>query len=298
MSTRIVLFTALLFTAHAATAQQSNLATGESHSWAGNLGWIELKPNGPTTGDGIRVTDSCLSGFAWSDSTGWINFGDGTPEGGLHYSNRSNTDFGVNIGLTGNLNGRAWSANLGWITFSWATPDDENRPRINLQTGDFSGYAWSRSAGWITLGTGSLRTTTILITDTDGDGISDAWEHQHGSQLSDFNATSDSDGDGMSDHEEFLADTDPRSPASYLSISNMTQTPDGEPALNLTTSLTWPSSPARLYKIQYSSDLTSWQIAAPGLLTPDSGTQTTRGVTHPITDYLFFRIETLLPLQP
>lgn len=66
--------------------------------------------------------------------------------------------------------------------------------------------------------------------DSDSDGMPDAWEIEHGlNRLSAGDATLDADGDGMSNLEEYLADTDPRDPASrFTGALVMT---DGVPTL-------------------------------------------------------------------
>jgi hypothetical protein len=292
------LLMALLALTTALHAQTSNLGEGDSYAYGANIGWIELTPHRPVAGNGVRVSDTLLSGFAWSANTGWINFGSGAPADQIRYSNTDGTDFGVTHDGAGNLGGLAWSANLGWINFGWAAPTNPNRPRINLLHGAFTGYAWSSNAGWINLDTGYLKTDSIAITDTDADGLSDSWERQHVGKLITLTATGDNDGDGISNYQEYLADTDPLSTNSRMQIASMSQFPDGEPATSLTTTLTWPSSPARLYKIQHSSDLATWTDAAPGLFLPDTGTTTTRGITHAITEKLFFRIQSAPPLAP
>lgn len=104
---------ALFWMPAALHAQQSNLGEGDSYAYGGNLGWIEMIPSRPSYYDGVRVSDTILSGFAWSDSTGWINFGDGTPANGIQYSNTDGSDSGVTHDGAGNLGGLAWSANLG-----------------------------------------------------------------------------------------------------------------------------------------------------------------------------------------
>jgi hypothetical protein len=56
--------------------------------------------------------------------------------------------------------------------------------------------------------------------DSDGDGMPDAWELEHG--LDPFfagDAALDSDGDGMTNLEEFIAGTDPRDPESFLRLT-------------------------------------------------------------------------------
>lgn len=59
------------------------------------------------------------------------------------------------------------------------------------------------------------------LVDTDGDGMSDAWEARHGLDLLRNDADEDPDGDGMSNQEEYWADTDPNDPESVLLITGI-----------------------------------------------------------------------------
>ncbi len=298
------LLLALLVLTPFASAQHSTLGEGDSYAWAPNLGWLELIPHRPAYNDGVRVTDTHLSGFAWSDSTGWINFGDGSPTNGLRYSNTDGADSGVNHDGLGNLSGLAWSANLGWINFGWATASDPNRPRFDLYSGGFTGLVWSSNTGWINLGTGILKTDTMVVADSDNDGISDTWEYEMSSaslrrpSLALMTATSDSDNDGHTDLEEYEADTNPFDPNEGFRVTGLnTQPSAGEQKPSLMTTVSWVSSPRRHYKIHYSSNLTTWMDSA-SLILPASGTETATSVTYPATDHRFFRVESLLPLQP
>ena len=280
------LLTALALTATAG-AQTSTLGEGDSYAWSANVGWLELMPQRPAPGDGVIVTDTHLAGYGWSDSTGWINFGDGTPGNGVRYGNATGADAGVNHDGSGNLSGLAWSANLGWINFGWAAPADANRPRFDLITGAFTGYAWSSNAGWINLNSGLLKTDYMCVVDNDHDGISDSWEIENAEGISLLTATGDYDGDGVSDLDEYFADTSPLDPADHLSILAYS-------GAATSSSLTWTSRPTRIYRIAQTTDLASWLTGSDFL--PDAGSQTTRAVTHPAGPRRFFRVEAVIPL--
>lgn len=282
-------------------AQQSTLDEGDSYLWSGNLGWIDGTHNRPNTGDGFRFGELACAGWLWSANTGWIHCGDGTPANGIYYLNEDGTDYGVNHYATGDLYGLAWSANTGWINFGWWTLDPENpgRPRVDLQSGNFSGYVWGANTGWINLGTGLLKTDSMVIEDSDGDGISDAWEIAYTGNLTTMNATSNQDGDGFSDLAEYLSMTNPLDPNSFLKVVQVNPlTPGGT-----TTALTWTSTRTRLYRIETSTDLgiaDSWAVSPldPQTFTADDAPTTTRNTQNPAADKRFFRIKPVIPLQP
>jgi len=66
------------------------------YAWGENIGWIDFS----TTTGNVHVTDSGLSGYALSETVGWIYLGDISNDG------------------AGNLSGTAWSENAGWIKFN------------------------------------------------------------------------------------------------------------------------------------------------------------------------------------
>jgi len=296
------IFTLLAVTA-ITRAQQSTLGEGDSSAWSANLGWIEMTPNRPSAGDGFRFGEFACAGWIWSANAGWIHCGDGTPADGIQYANHSNTDYGVNHVGTGELSGLAWSANTGWINFGWWTlePGNPNRPRVDLQTGNFSGYVWGANTGWINLGTGILKTDSMPVTDSDNDGISDAWEIAYNSgDLNVMNGTSDFDKDGFSDREEYIALTNPFSAQSFLRVTKIER---ATPFNGSATALTWTSSPARNYVIEGSNDLgrnQPWAVSNldPQTFSADAGAETTRTSQHAATDRRFFRISPKVPLQP
>lgn len=83
-----------------------------------------------TTGVAVHITDSAVTGNAWSENVGWINFNPAQ-------SGVMNTSAGV-------LSGYAWGENSGWINFKPSTGGvtiDSN--------GQFVGWAWAQNFGWI-----------------------------------------------------------------------------------------------------------------------------------------------------
>lgn len=64
--------------------------------------------------------------------------------------------------------------------------------------------------------------------DTDGDGLPDAWEDEHGlNRNNPFDALQDADADGVVSLDEYRSDTDPRNAASYLRMLNLGPGEDG-----------------------------------------------------------------------
>ncbi|MEI6656334.1 MAG: hypothetical protein WCP45_16345, partial [Verrucomicrobiota bacterium] len=195
----------------AIAAAQSTISASAKQAYAANAGWIDWRTS---AADGVVVTQTCLSGKAYAANFGWINLGNGAPTNGHSYSNTSAGDFGVNLADSGALTGYAYGANVGWIVFE----QTQGQPRLDFLTGDFSGYAYSANLGWIALATpvSTLATTSVAAPDSDGDGIADAYEMLHCGTLSVMNATSNLDGDPASDLQEYLSNTDPNDPNSYL----------------------------------------------------------------------------------
>jgi hypothetical protein len=92
-----------------------------------------------------------------------------------------------------------------------------------------------------------VQTDTIAPgVDSDGDGITDAFEYKWFGDLTTADATSDSDGDGASDKDEYLADTDPTDPSDYLWITSITRGVYGPTYVTLL----WTSRPTRCYAVQ------------------------------------------------
>jgi len=83
-----------------------------------------------TLGTPIQITDTKITGNAWSETFGWINFN--PTFGGV-----TNTSNGV-------LGGYAWGDQSGWINFSPTL----GGVVIN-SSGQFTGWAWAENYGWI-----------------------------------------------------------------------------------------------------------------------------------------------------
>ncbi len=111
----------LPFAAYAGNIRSSNSTARfyDDHSQI-NLGLAQ--------GD-VRVHDDRITGYAWSENWGWINF---SPAG-----------YGVENDGDGNLSGYAWGENLGWINFN------PTHGGVSITGGDFHGFAWSENGGWI-----------------------------------------------------------------------------------------------------------------------------------------------------
>lgn len=256
------------------------------YAFSPNLGWISFRGD---QDNGVVVEEHVLSGFAWGSTTGWINFGDGSPSDKVHYSNSTGEDFGVNLTVDGTLSGRAWGASIGWISFDWASADSADRPRIDLSTGEFQGFAYGANVGWINLGAGHLTTKSLKMVDEDKDGISDRWEHQQFGDTTTASASSDQDQDGVSDRLEYEAATDPRDKRSYLRLLRV----ESE---SKNVRLQFSSHPGRRYRVLVGADLKSFQDSGLGTITPDSGTTTTRTIPR-TAETRFYRVVAVRPLR-
>ncbi len=160
--------------------------------YSSTCGWIHTGDGQPT--NGVQYTNASsedygvnhdgeghLSGYAWCESTGWINFG---------WTNNTHADAPrIDLG-TGDMSGYAWGGSLGWISL---TNMSAHVKTDKLDVGQIADNGLPLA--WQILMTGS---TNILA---GGDA--------------------DYDGDGLTDYQEFIAGTHPTNSASKLNIAEI-----------------------------------------------------------------------------
>ena len=133
--------------------------------------------------------------------------------------------------------------------------------RTNLPSGSYT-VAWAPVRFYqtpqprpFTIGSSTNLTVisgTYVFPDDNSNGISDLWESRFfGGNLA-TPPTHDSDADGASDLSEFMAGSDPRDPASVLSLSIPRE------LANRTVALRWPTLAGREYTLEVSTNLSTW----------------------------------------
>lgn len=229
----VILGTSLVSASAATTITDTN-----HYAYAANLGWVECRGD---VANGAVIGEYVCSGYIYAANVGWIRLGGGSPANGIRYQNNSASDYGLNHDGAGNLRGYAYGANIGWVNF-----ESTGAPKVDLGTGKLSGYAYSANCGWLSLSNAQAVVQTATIapgTDSDGDGITDAWELTYTNTLTAFTTISDTDHDGMTDKQEALADTNPLDPNDLLEITSFTRS-------GTYNTLWWTSEPTRFYRVE------------------------------------------------
>lgn len=172
---------------NAATIPPSGTCDASLHNtclWAWNdrIGWITHNsvdnPITPKYGVDVDDTTGAVSGFAWNDAGGWIDFAPtagfpSLPNNGVQYNPATRElsgwahitgygangwvkmrdtgafPYGVSIAANGDFTGYAWSDSFGWFEFAPAgyTPvrfDNDIDPTVY-------GWAWNDAIGWISM---------------------------------------------------------------------------------------------------------------------------------------------------
>lgn len=262
-------------------AAQSNFDLDHSLIDTHSIGALEWAPPG-----GAQINQFYASGHVYGANIGWISLG-ATPADKLQYRNNSAADFGVNVTTDGALRGFVYGANIGWINF-----EPLGNPRVDWVSGKLSGRAWSANVGWIDLenSTGFLRIESLPApVDSDADGIADAWEIFHASNLTSLSSETDADLDGASDLAEYSAGSDPLDSGDHLSI-RVTFSTAGS-------TLEWPTKAGYIYFIDERSALAlsaNWSPASEKII----GSGSTATLVLPSPDkHKFYRVRAYPPLS-
>jgi hypothetical protein len=278
---QILLLAVAAFGCGAATTIDST----NHYAYGANVGWMDWRGD---TNNGAVIGEYVCSGCLYAANVGWINLGNGSPPGGIYYSNTSAGDWGVNQDGLGNLRGYAYGANIGWIAF-----EATGAPKVDLCTGNFSGSVWSANCGWISLSNAVayVQTDSIQQGVLAPNGLPIPW------LLANFgttnvDASADPDHDGKSNREEYLADTNPNDANDCLRITAITWTNSTPPYVQLW----WPGKTTRFYAVQRRDTLDpsdSWV---------EIYTATITGVTgagfNQTADQQFYRVRAFRPLTP
>ncbi|MBN2162224.1 MAG: hypothetical protein JXR25_16510 [Pontiellaceae bacterium] len=131
-------------------------------------------------------------------------------------------------------------------------------------------------------------------TDSNGDGIPDAWEVQWNLSPADLSSTNDYDGDGISDYLEYIANTDPTDSNMYFRISDSFMQTNGAYY-----SLIFNASYNREYFIWQTDSLAppvEWKRYS-GYPFSGTGQFTEFGVETGSSSNRFYRVEVSLPGQ-
>jgi PA14 domain-containing protein/CotH protein/Big-like domain-containing protein/chitobiase/beta-hexosaminidase-like protein/lamin tail-like protein/Ig-like domain-containing protein len=122
------------------------------------------------------------------------------------------------------------------------------------QAGDYL-VVITNAAGAVT---SMVATLTITSSDSDGDGMPDAWEIAHGLNANINDAALDADGDRMANRHEYEAGTDPQDPLSYLKVNQVSVLGSG------LCQLTFLAISNRTYTVLYTDSLNTnlWSTLA------------------------------------
>lgn len=130
------------------------IGPADKFAWSETSGWVNFGPRG----GGVGVFDDHLEGHAWVESVGWIKLGTHSGGGYHRYANSTATDWGVNLQGAA-LSGYGWSDTAGWIRFDPAAGGVTLHPA----SGVFDGWAWAENLGWIHF-KGSAPAYSVLFT--------------------------------------------------------------------------------------------------------------------------------------
>ena len=215
------------------------ITASNRYAWSSHTGWLAVPTNEWGLQAVLAETGWFLTGLAWSDSIGWISFGN---TNGGQYANTSAVDWGVNLNEQWELSGWAWGPNVGWISFD-ASPGC----RIHPQRGMLDGWARSEQIGWIRWGSAATNEEEQLAYGVQLDLSLGAyqvpvwWLEWHGVSSNQLDQV----------WPAFFEGTDPFDPAARLAILALGTEETGP-------YLSFDSVAGRVYRLAASSNLVDW----------------------------------------
>lgn len=218
------------------------------------------------------ATDN-LTGYAWSDTIGWISF-NSTNEAG------PTADYGVTVAGDGDMSGYAWSEHIGWISFNEAgCPSGTCAPHFDKVTGVVTGWARALSPtttvntggwdGWISLSGTTVDGNSygVVVTGADWEGF--AWGSDVVGWIS-FGGAFGGNVTGMNDDSI-------QRPAPAVTVFKVCDSDGVSNCVSETDSYPKLVAPSAPLKVTWDSNNTNWCEAV-------SGTGFETGASKPISD--------------